>query len=78
MTPLSRPAVSVVVPTRDRPGFLRSCLAAITPLLGPGDELVVVDSASADRAAVAAEVTPPAVLVRVERPGASRARNAGW
>jgi glycosyltransferase involved in cell wall biosynthesis len=47
--------------------------------LAPDDELVVVDSASRSAAEVAAVVARhDGVLVRCERPGSSRARNAGW
>ena len=63
--------LSVVVPTRDRPELLAGCLAAVEPQLRPDDELVVVDSAG-HRPVVA-----PRVL-RVDVPGTSRARNAGW
>jgi glycosyltransferase involved in cell wall biosynthesis len=76
----TRPPVTVVVPTRDRPELLRACLAAVAPLLGPQDQLLVVDSASTDAsgtAAVVAEV-PRAELIREDVAGASRARNAGW
>ena len=73
------PRLSVVVPTRDRPERLATCLAALTDVLGPDDELVVADSASADPAAVAAVVAQyGGRLVRCEQKGASRARNAGW
>jgi GT2 family glycosyltransferase len=42
-----------------------------------GDELIVSDSASLDAAAVAA-AADGALVVRCERPGVGRARNAGW
>jgi glycosyltransferase involved in cell wall biosynthesis len=75
----SRPAISVVVPTRDRPDRLRTALAALRTSLDVGDELIVVDSASADPAGVAAvAAAADARLERCERPGASRARNVGW
>ncbi|MHB8465897.1 MAG: glycosyltransferase [Acidimicrobiales bacterium] len=66
--------LSVVVPTRDRPEMLARCAESVLASLGAGDELVVVDSAS---------VTPigpiaGARVIRVERPGASLARNVGW
>jgi O-antigen biosynthesis protein len=71
-------ALSIVVPTRDRPAMLDECLAALRTSLRPGDELIVVDSASADAAAVEAVATAAgARVVRCDLPGASRARNAG-
>ena len=64
-----RYALSVVVPTRDRPEHLARCVAALRVALRPDDELVVVDSASS---------VPVPDALRVPAPGASRARNAGW
>ncbi|MCU1595514.1 MAG: hypothetical protein JWO12_2906 [Frankiales bacterium] len=64
--------VAVVVPTRDRPQHLATCLAALLPQLLPGDEVLVVDSASA--VPVQASVT----VLRAETKGASLARNVGW
>lgn len=72
-------SVSVVVPTRDRPERLARCLASVRAALRDGDELVVVDSASVGRDEVARVATTYADrLLRVERPGVDRARNAGW
>ncbi|HEX5367766.1 MAG TPA: glycosyltransferase, partial [Acidimicrobiales bacterium] len=45
------PAVSVVVPTRDRPGPLAACLAALEAQTAPSYEVVVVDDGSLDPAA---------------------------
>jgi glycosyltransferase involved in cell wall biosynthesis len=69
------PRVSVVVPTRDRPGPLAACLAA----LGEQAEVIVVDDGSRDRAGVAAVVAgaPHARLVRGEGRGPAAARNLG-
>jgi glycosyltransferase involved in cell wall biosynthesis len=64
-----REALSVVVPTRDRPQHLTRCLAALRAELGPEDELLVVDSASA---------VPVVGALRCDTPGASLARNTGW
>lgn len=75
MTPLT-----VVVATRDRPDRLRRCLASLADDLGDADEVVVVDSASRGREAVADVVAgaPRAVrVVRAPRPGTSLARNLG-
>lgn len=78
MEPGPRPAVAVVVCTRDRAEELEQALDAVMPVLGDRDELVVVDSASVDRERVAAIVrNRHAMFVRCERPGLSRARNAG-
>ena len=76
---MTNATISVVVPTRDRPEFLQRCLAALRGELRPGDELLVADSASSSAEAVAAIARRyDAELVRLDRPGASAARNAGW
>lgn len=71
-------AVSVVVPTRDRPGALARCLRALRP---GGDlfEIVVVDDAidPGPETAALVEAHPGARLVRTGGRGAAAARNAG-
>lgn len=69
--------MAVVLCTRDRPAFLAEAIAAVHAAVRPGDEFVVVDSASlgADTRRVAEEAGVR--LVRCDEPGASRARNAG-
>ncbi|HVY08665.1 MAG TPA: glycosyltransferase [Mycobacteriales bacterium] len=75
----SAAGTTVVVPTRDRPAQLATCLESVRSSVRPGDELVVVDSASRDAKAVAAVAAAAgAKLVRCELPGVNRARNAGW
>jgi glycosyltransferase involved in cell wall biosynthesis len=72
--------VSVVIATRDRPALVEAALGAVTRCLRPGDEVIVVDSASGQPAAVAVAVVATeagARLVRCDQPGTSRARNAG-
>jgi glycosyltransferase involved in cell wall biosynthesis len=72
-------AVSVVVPTRDRPGSLRRCLAALAIQDCDELEVVVVDDGSRDRAAVEATVSSlaGARLVRSPGRGPASARNLG-
>jgi glycosyltransferase involved in cell wall biosynthesis len=71
-------SLSVIVPTKDRPAMLAGCLDALRDALRTDDELIVVDSASADAAAVATVAAAAgARVVRCVQPGASRARNAG-
>ena len=73
-------AVSVVIATRDRPALLQAALGAVGRSLRPGDEVIVVDSASRPSAAAAVAgvaATAGARLVRCDAPGTSRARNAG-
>jgi glycosyltransferase involved in cell wall biosynthesis len=69
--------VSVVIPTRDRPALLDGCLTTAAAALRPGDELIVVDSASRDPAVAEVARRHGATVVRCDLPGASRARNAG-
>jgi glycosyltransferase involved in cell wall biosynthesis len=59
--------------------MLGRCLAALRAELTDDDEIIVVDSASRDAAAVAGVAEQSgARLLRCDRPGASLARNAGW
>ena len=71
--------MSVVVPTRDRPGSLARCLAALDAQVGaPDHEVIVVDDGSTDRVAVARVATAHgACLVRGEGRGPAAARNLG-
>lgn len=66
------------MPTRNRPDWLRSCLGALLPLLGPEDEVVVVDSASTTPATQDVARAAGVRVVVADRPGASLARNLGW
>ena len=80
MSPVGKPLVSVVVPTRDRPEALQRCLAALTAQsLGDRLEVVVVDDGSRASDEVAAVVArhPGARLVRRTGAGPAAARNAG-
>jgi GT2 family glycosyltransferase len=74
-----RANVAVVVASRDRPEMVERCLASLRAALRPEDELVLVDSASADPLAYSnAAARNSARLVRMDVPGVNRARNAGW
>lgn len=76
------PALSVILCTHARPGYLAACLAGLArqaPVPG-GVETIVVDSASPPEAA--AEIARLAAahgarLIRCDRPGLSLARNEG-
>jgi len=69
--------VAVVVCTRDRPELLRGVLPSLIEAKARGADVVVVDSASIgpETRQLAAEANVR--VVRCDRPGASRARNAG-
>jgi GT2 family glycosyltransferase len=71
------PAFTIVVCTRDRPGPLARCLAALARLEGVEHEVVVVDSASPDSATREVVAATPFRYVREELPGLDRARNRG-
>src|SRR5689334_16652123 len=79
MTDPAVPRVSVVVPTLNQPDRLAVCLAALERQTEADLEIVVVDDASRDAAAVAAVVlaAPRARLVRGAGRGPAAARNAG-
>jgi glycosyltransferase involved in cell wall biosynthesis len=69
--------LSVIVPTRDRPEHLDTCLRALRAALRDHDELMVVDSASLDPRVRDVALRHGATVVRCERPGVSLARNEG-
>jgi glycosyltransferase involved in cell wall biosynthesis len=73
-----RARVSVVVPTRDRPAFLRQALESIRALEGPdlSFEILVGDNGSSPETATVAAALG-AVHLKVARNGAGAARNAG-
>ena len=87
--PADVPRVSVVVPTRDRPDRLATCLAALERQTVPELEIVVVDDASRDAAGnrhpaqpgTASTPTPAATAVpasmAVAAPTAPQAGTAG-
>src|SRR5688500_20314953 len=74
------PSVSVVDPTRDRPGDLARCLRALAAQDPPPLEVIVVDDGSRDPAAAAAAAAASASgsrCIRLEGEGPAAARNAG-
>ncbi len=70
---------SVVIVTLNEAEFIRPCLHALLPQLGPGDELVVVDNGSEDGTPeIVAEIAPGAEVLRLAgNPGYMAACNAG-
>ena len=71
-------AASVVICCRDRAELLEGCLDAVLAACRPGDEVIVVDSASRDSSVRRVAETAGAVVLRSDKPGLSRARNVGW
>ena len=78
MTEGARPALSIVIATRNRPDHLRHCLDRVGRVVGPDDEVVVVDSASTGPETGQVAADAGARVLRAERPGTSLARNVGW
>lgn len=75
-----RRSISVIVPTRDRPGPLRRCLGALdAQTVADRLEVIVVDDGSVHSAEVAAAVAehPLARLLILGGRGPATARNAG-
>ena len=69
---------SVVIATRNRPEQLKECLDSVLRTIGVNDEVIVVDSASAQAEAVRKVAAESGVqLIRIERRGSARARNMG-
>ncbi|MGN6189382.1 MAG: glycosyltransferase family 2 protein [Conexibacter sp.] len=76
---MSTPPASIVVPTRDRAGYLDVALASIAPQASAAgaEAIVVLDGPDPASAAVAAR--HGARVVALERPlGLNAARNRGW
>jgi glycosyltransferase involved in cell wall biosynthesis len=73
------PAVSVVVPTRNRPGDVAECVRTVLACTGPAFELAVVDQSDGDDTARALAVfsDPRLRLIRSPGQGASAGRNHG-
>jgi glycosyltransferase involved in cell wall biosynthesis len=69
--------ISVVIATRDRPAVLEETLHSLQAHLRPSDERIVVDSASRDPAVQRLASDAGVPCLRLEKPGVSRARNAG-
>jgi glycosyltransferase involved in cell wall biosynthesis len=77
---VSDPALSVVVPTRDRPAALERCLSALARQTAPSLEIVVVDDGSRDPGTVREAIVracPAARVVRGCGRGPAAARNLG-
>jgi GT2 family glycosyltransferase len=74
-----KPTTTVVVTTRDQPDELARCLLALDAQTRPAGEVVVVDDASKDPAAVDAAVggRPRVRVVRGTGAGPAAARNLG-
>jgi GT2 family glycosyltransferase len=69
--------IAIVVCTRDRPDLLRGLLPALVRARELGADVVVVDSASRGPETRQLAEEQGLRAIRCERPGASRARNAG-
>jgi glycosyltransferase involved in cell wall biosynthesis len=71
--------VSIIVPTRNRPDWLRQALRSAREQTWPHKEVVVIDEASTDNtlAMLAAEFPEARVITHATARGPSAARNAG-
>jgi GT2 family glycosyltransferase len=70
-------ALSVVIPTRNRPSLLARCLETVAASVRPHDEVIVVDSSDAGVDVADTAEGFGARLVRCGRAGASYQRNVG-
>ncbi len=77
MTTESTPGITVVVSSRDRADQLAVALPSVLEALRPGDDVVVVDSASRDGRTAEVAGAAGVRCVRLDQAGLSRARNAG-
>ncbi len=77
--PSALPRVSVVVPVRNRPQEIKTCLETILSLDYPSDrlEVIVVDDASSDETPDVVRRFPVRLIVSPRQQGASSSRNLG-
>ena len=72
------PAVSVIIPTYDRCGFLRQAIESVLAQTCPADELIVVDDGSTDDTPdMLADYGNRIRVIRQSNRGVSAARNTG-
>jgi GT2 family glycosyltransferase len=69
--------IAIVIPVFNGAATLGECLAALTPSLRAGDELVVVDDGSTDASAAIAVAAGARVVRQPANGGQAAARNAG-
>jgi glycosyltransferase involved in cell wall biosynthesis len=69
--------ISVIVPVRNDPGHLRSCLESLAASRGAPHEVIVVDDASTDDSPAVAAALGARVLRLDRRAGPAAARNRG-
>ncbi len=72
-----RPSASVVVATHARPQFLKDCVDSIAASLGPGDELIVVESGGNDAMPILDGCAAAVSHIRSPHRGKSAKLNAG-
>ena len=77
--PSPPPLVSVIIPVRNRPGDIKTCLDSLVQLDYPREktEIIVVDDASTDQTAQAVGRRHVRLIRNRERRGASACRNLG-
>jgi glycosyltransferase involved in cell wall biosynthesis len=71
------PSLAIVICCKDRAPLLEGALVAVERAKREEDEIIVVDSASADGSVQEVAARAGVAVVRCEEPGHSRARNAG-
>lgn len=74
---MTGPRMSVVVPVYNCGETIRRCLDALGRLDHPSYEVIIVDDGSTDETASVAESYEWVTMIRLDRGGPSRARNAG-
>lgn len=76
-TEQNHPKISVIVPVRNSPELLRTCLEHIQQTTIPDYEIIVVDDASTDNTASVAQEMGARVLHLEQQSGPAKARNKG-
>jgi glycosyltransferase involved in cell wall biosynthesis len=78
MQSMSRPLVSVVIPSFNSERFLDEALASVSAQTYAPVETIVVDDGSSDGTAAVARAHPDITLIEQENSGPSAARNRGF
>ena len=76
---MSTPSLSVIIPTYNRSGFVRTCLLALRESGVADLEVIIVDDGGTDDTReVAAAIEPRALYLRQKNQGPAAARNLGF
>ena len=77
ISPHMAPSVAIIIPTKDRPEFLRRAVASAIAAIPEDGEIIVVDNGDISAVETLKGMNGPLTVLRVTRAGVSAARNEG-